>query len=551
MSDRSTKPNVSTTRRALLRASVGIGTGGALASTGAATPNDAVSVATERTRKTAPDNEQFETPGRPSRTAYRALAQIERSVAQRSGSPSFDRVVNAVGYLGIGSNDPIDEALERADAAGDLDGVLLDFPPGTYRLSDGFSISPEGAFGIVGPRATFRLDSGLRCEVKIHGLSRGLFEGFTFDQRAGRAAVSVLLGTDGHIDVRDLTYRGTAEAVADDQGALLRPVAENRTASIRIDDLHARGGTNAGSHAWVGSDPPPNHVAGGIVGVFVGRANEGVVQFVDPVLHGWENALYATRTRGAVQVIGGRFVNNNNTAVRISGAESFCDGATIVLDARRWPESHPGEFTIGEVQGVSAVRLETGGLDKSGTRLRNLDVRAYAMQKCPGLIVYRGSAGAGRMRRCRLTNHLDGTPAIVIDPPGAGPYSAPPGSQAVRMDHIEIGGSMTGAPAVRGSTERSNSLLADSCLRIPDAGPDDVRSIRTRNVGYGADCTASQRIESQFGMPSDVTTIQNTTVQPPSPGPGLPGLGVLVGFGTITAYVMATLPPLLREKFRT
>lgn len=520
-------------------------------SAGVAKSSGTIDPATKRTQETLRDGSRFETPGQPSRAAYRALAQIERNVAQRSGSPTFDRVVSAIEYLGIGPNDPIDEALERADAAGDLDGVLLDFPPGTYRLSDGFSISPDGDFGIVGPRATFRLDPDLRCEVKIHDLSRGLFEGFTFDQRAGRAAVSVLLSTDGHIDARDLTYRGTAAAVDDDQGALLRPVAENRTASIRIDDLHARGGTNAGSHAWVGSDPPPNHVAGGIVGAFVGRANEGVVQFVDPVLHGWENGLYATRTRGAVQVIGGRFVNNNNTAVRISGAESFCDGATIVLDAQRWPDSHPGAFTIGEIQGVSAVRLETGGLDKSGTQLRNLDVRAYAMQKCPGLVVYRGSAGAGRMRRCRLTNHLDGTPAIVIDPPGAGPYSAPPGSQAVRMDHIEIRGSMTSAPAVRGSTERPNSLLADSCIRIPDAGPADVRAVRTRNVGYGADCTASQRIDSQFGVPSDVPAIRNTTVQPPSPGPGLPGLGVLVGLGAITAYVMATLPPILREKFRS
>jgi len=248
-------------------------------------------------------------------------------------------------------------------------------------------------------------------------------------------------------------------------------------------------------------------------------------------------------------VIGGRFINNNNAAVRISGASSFCDGATIVLDAERWPEDQPGAFMIGEIQGVSAVRIETGGLDKSGTRLRNLDVRAYAIEQCPGLVVYRGGSGAGRMRRCRLTNYLDETPAIAIDPPGSGGRSASSGSQAVRMDHIEIQGSMTDAPAVRGSSQRPNSLLADSCVRIPDAGSDDVQEVRTRNVGYGADCTASQRLDSRFGVAGDVPAIRNTTVQPPSPGPGLPGLGVLVGLGAMTAYVLATLPPALRERF--
>ena len=550
MSDRPPSGDTMIARRAFLRAGVGVATAGTLADAGAATPDDAGAPATARNGNEGSDDGRFRTPGRPSRAAHRALAKIERHVAQRSDSSRFDRVVNAVEYLGLGPDEPVNAALERADAAGDLDGVLLEFPPGTYRVADGFSISP-GVFGIVGPRAVFRLDPALRCEVRIHGLSRGLFEGITFDQRARRAAVSVLLRTDGHVDARDITYRGVAEAVDDDQGALLRPVAATRTASVRIDGLRARGGTNAGSHAWVGSDPPPNHVAGGVVGAFVGRANEGVVQFVDPVLRGWENGIYATRTRGAVQIVGGRFVNNNNAAVRISGTESFCDGATIVLDARRWPENQPGAFTIGEVQGVSAVRIETGGLDKAGPRLGNLDVRAYAMEQCPGLVVHRGSAGAGRMRRCRLTNHLDGTPAIVIDPPGTGPYSASPGPQAVRMDHIEIRGSMTGAPAVRGATERPNSLLADSCIRIPDAGPDDVRAVRTRNVGYGADCAASYPIDGRFGVPSDVPAVRNATVEPPSPGPGLPGLGVLVGLGAMTAYVLATLPPMLRETFRS
>ena len=528
------------TRRAVLRAGAGVA-GGALAGLGVAQPNRAITSA-----RTGEKSESFEAPGYPSRAAHRALAAVERRVAKRSDS--FERVVDAVAYLDLDAGQPVNAALEVADADGRLDGTLLEFPPGVYRLSDGFSVSPAGAFGIVGPRAVFRLDSGLRCEVRIYGLSRGIIEGLTFDQRAGRAAVSVLLRTDGHVDVRELTYRGAAPALGDGQGALLRPVAANREASIRIDGLRATGGTNAGSHHWVSpGPPPPGHVNGGIVGAFVGLAHEGVVQFVEPELRGWENGLYASRTPGAVQVVGGTFVNNNNTAIRLSGAASFCDGATIVLDATRWPQRRPGRFTIGEIQGVSAVRVETGRLEKDGPELRNLDIRAYAMDKCPALVVYRGSAGTGIMTRCRLTTHLDGTPAILLDPPASG-FTAPEGAQAVRMDHIEIRGTMTGAPAVRGTDARPNSLLADSCIRLPGAGPDAVVGVRTRNVGFGRNCAASRLAESRFGVPGEVPEVRDSTVRPPAPGPGLPGVGVLVGFGAVVAYVLATLPPAVAER---
>ena len=152
MSDEPPNSGTSSTRRAFLRASAGITATGTLADAGAATPNDAAAPVIERIGN-APDDGRFETPGRPSRSAHRALAMVERNVAQRSDSSGFDRVANAVEYLGLGSDDPIDAALERADAAGDLDGVLLDFPPGTYRVADGFSISPDGTFGIVGSRA--------------------------------------------------------------------------------------------------------------------------------------------------------------------------------------------------------------------------------------------------------------------------------------------------------------------------------------------------------------------------------------------------------------
>ncbi|EMA37916.1 hypothetical protein [Halococcus hamelinensis] len=538
------------TKRGVLRAGLGIGAGSALSRPVAARPEPSPGPVAV-TNDARPGSRKFESPGSPSRAAYRALAAVERQVTQRSGSSDFDRTVNAVEYLGLGSNDAVNEALERADAAGDLDGVRLRFPAGTYRVADDVNISPAGPFGIVGPRAVFRVDPGVRCELNVHTGSRGLFEGFTIDQRADRAAVSLLLETDDHIDARGLTFRGPVEAVGDDQQALVRPVATSREASVRIENLRAVGGTNAGSHAWVRPEsPPPGHVAGGVPGAFVGESNVGVVQFVEPVLHGWENGLYASRTPGAVQVVGGTFVNNNNTAVRISGAESFCDGATVVLDAGRWPDGRPGRFTIGEIQGVSGVRSETGPLNKEGARFRNLDVRARRLDRCPGLVVYDGSAATGRMHNCRLTNDIDGTPAVRIDEPGTGPHPASTGPQAIRMDRIEIRGSATGGPAVSGTDARPNTVLADSCVRLPGAGPASIVGVTTRNVGYGADCTASQGTDGPVGAPPGTPEVRDLTVRPPSPDPGLSGLGLLVAAGALVSFGTATLVPALRDRLR-
>jgi hypothetical protein len=536
------------TRRAFLgAAALGIGA--------TTTPASATATVPERSRGagTRPASvDPFEVPGQPSRAAHRALAAVEQR-AQRTPAPAFERAVDAVEYLDLGSGTTLDAALARAAAAGELDGTRLDFPPGTYRIAGGFSISPAGAFGIVAPRATFRLDAGLRPELRFHGLSYGLFAGLTIDQRARNAAASVVVESEGHADVGGLTYRGPVEALdAESGGALLRPIAATPAASVRIDGLHAVGGTNAGSHAWAGSGPPPaGHVVGGVPGVFVGNSSTGTVQLVDATLRGWENGCYVARTDGAVQVIGGRFVNNNNTAVRISGERSFCDGATIVLDATRWPEDRPGEFRIGEIQGVSAVRSETGGLNKAGARLRNLDVRAYTMERSPGLLVYRGSAGRGRIERCRLRNDLDGAPAIRVDPPGSGPYSSYSGEQGVSMERIEVAGSMGGAPAVLGSEARSGSVLRDSCIRIPDAGPAAVENVATENVGYG-DCTASQLLDGPVGRPGAIPGIRNRTVKPPvdpgSFGDTADGFALVLALGASVATAMGLGMPRLLER---
>ena len=128
-----------------------------------------------------------------------------------------------------------------------------------------------------------------------------------------------------------------------------------------------------------------------------------------------------------VQILGGVLYNNSNTQARIGGG-SVIDGTTILLDDRQWSmKQNPGPYTLGGNQGVHAVRVETGGEkgDQSDpVRIRNLDVRALSMGISSSLINFEGSAPAGTIKNCRLTNHIDVRSILAVSPGSQGGYSA-------------------------------------------------------------------------------------------------------------------------------
>lgn len=460
----------------------------------------------------------FDHPGYPSREAYRDMAEQERRVQQQMG-PLELREVNAVEYLGLDGGRPLNEALASAD----LEGMLLRFPAGEFPITDRIAITADRC-GIVGAgdATVFRITEGTVCQLQFR-TERGRFERFTIDQTAPGALASNLLKTGGAIEFRDVTQRGgiAQRALNESQSVIqVRAVGTSPDAYIRVENWRAMGGSNAGSHSWASRCAPPEQfvaTGNGVPGFWVGSGSApgSTVQIVNSEMRGWENGFYASKTPASVQVIGGRFVNNNNATIRIAGANSYANGATVYYNPDIWPEAMPGAYEPGEIQGINAVRSEGKGTQMAA-RLVNLDLQAYNVHSLDGfacggmngLIRIQGTVGAAEISNCRLTaQNTNETPYIVVNrPDGSGFYPAPPAPFDIQISNVEIRGERIDNTTID-IQGRPNSVVRDSCIRIPGASPADVDGARLLNVGYGRNCSDTQLPSGPVGAPGNISSL--------------------------------------------
>ena len=208
-------------------------------------------------------------------------------------------------------------------------------------------------------------------------------------------------------------------------------------------------------------------------------------------MRGWANGTYSARTKGSVQVLGGVMWNNNNTQVRVGGG-AIVDGTTMILDDRQWnKKQNPGPYSLGGNQGVHAIRVETGGTkgnQSEPVRIRNLDIRGLSMATSSSLINFEGSAPAGSIKNCRLTNHIDVPLLLAVSPGSQGGYSG--ASQTnVLVDHCLFTGS-TSDSVIR-VDDRPNSRVQRTCFKIPGASASSVSGMQIGpGVGFGETCSA-------------------------------------------------------------
>ena len=430
-----------------------------------------------------------------------AISAVDDQLAQQGGN--FGQTVDAVSGLGLDpiGKTPISQPLEAA--MGSLSNARIVFPSdGVFRLTDRILLNPSGPVELVGNGATLKLDPNTEAMAfdcpSLPGGTR--ISGFTIDQTAQGSVTGVRFGTEGTIEVRDVTVRGYSTpkpSIAREGGggtvpAVLMPIARTPSSTVRLTNFTAIGGSAAGMH----SDPnkpssAPENSLGAPMGMWVGQSSPGMVQLVNPRMRGWSNGTYSARTEGTVQILGGMLWNNSNTQARVGGGSTI-DGTTMVLDDRQWSmKQNPGPYTLGGNQGVHAVRVETGGSkgnQSDPVALRNLDVRGLSMEISSGLIDFEGSAPAGVITNCRLVNHL-GVPAIYGEAPGSqGGYGAAAQTN-ILVDYCLFAGS-TADPAIR-VEERPDSRIQRTCIQIPDAEPDSISGMQIgQEVGFGQTCSA-------------------------------------------------------------
>ena len=498
------------------RTFLAVGAAGAL--TGLSSTSSIASGSRGRTAESfSSDVSRFDQAGYPSRIAERAWAEEEYRHQQRmedefaqeddpdSGqnddgpgsptSPNFGTVVNAVDDLGAdpSGNRPISQDI----GSGIQPGTLIVFPPGKYLLTGKLDAIVDGKVGLVGagyetsdgpPKPgdnapTFVAADNTRAAVNVGG-STGILANFVFDQTGNNNSISILMESSGFVQSRDIRFIGTQDntgSQADEaqSNPMCRFVTEEG-ATARAERLIGR---------YIGL--PGDKNSGGAPFFWVGQANKGTAQMGNCVSEGAaDNGLYGGRTPGKAQVKGGTYRNNAVSQLRYDGVGSWADGVTMVVDADNYTGPTNG-VTYNQRFGVQGLKIERRKFQNekaSGTVLRNADVQVKSVNSNMGAPIYvRGWGGALKLENCRVVNHLD-QPTIVAERPGSGHEATRPPHNITITDSEIVGSNAESVIKVVG---RENSLIKDTCIRVPGAGPDSISGMRIGSgVGFGEQCSA-------------------------------------------------------------
>jgi hypothetical protein len=463
---------------------------------------------------------RFDEPGNPSRAAHRAFAekeyeryqQMRGQPAQQSSpsggnssgngsgpgkptAPNFSRTVDAVKEFGVDpkGNRPINEDIDSIP-----EDTLVVFPPGKYLMSGMVQVDATKC-GLVGagyksnspPKSgkkatTFAVESGTRAGFEFR-MKTGLVGNFVLDQTASKATMGLKAGSSGFVQYRDVVWNGVVDTVgsaAVDKKDYLCAIQAEKGATARCTRF-----------VMQYNGIPGTKNIGAKNAFWCGTSNQGTAQIEDcQVVGNASNGVYGGRTPGNVQIKGGTWRNNAVSQNRLSGAKSWSDGVTIEIDAKSYkgPTGDYGGFN--QKIGTSGIQIERGdnGISKpSGAQVRNADIRIRSTGKS-GLragIGVLGSGGGLKIKNTRIVIQVD-RPAVTAESPGGGyaGYTAPQPHTITITDSLLTGTNAN--PTVRVSG-RENSLIRNTCLKIPGASQDSIQGMQIGSgVGFGKQCKA-------------------------------------------------------------
>jgi hypothetical protein len=412
-----------------------------------------------------------------------AIADVDRQFQQQQ--PQMQKTVDAVNDLGLDPSGGTPINGKFGSAVSGMSNTRIKFPSdGTFALSEKLTARPDGPIDIAGNGCTFTIPANTEMKSFVFVLPGGSrIRDITLDQSAKGALQEFGVQSDGVVRVDNVTIKGYAPATkstSDNGGvdAMFSPIAQTESATIRATNFQAVAGTAAGTHNE--GDLPessPENTLGSPMGIWVGQQNKGTIQMVKPKLSGWSNGMYSGRTKGIVEVRGGTFVNNFNSQTRIGGG-SVVDGASMLLDDRQW--SDKGPFKIGH-QGVYAVRVDAKhGNQTDPATFKNCKIVAKSMREGAALFDWESESGPGVIRNCHITNHLD-KPVVLGESPSA------PAATNILVDQCLIDGSSSAA--VMEMQGRPQSKIQQTCIKLPDAGPDDIQGATVGSgVSFGKQC---------------------------------------------------------------
>jgi hypothetical protein len=412
-----------------------------------------------------------------------SIAEVDRRFEQQHGQ--IQRTIDPVAEWGLDPNGNTPVGGKLASKISGLSNVRVVFPSdGTFLFTEQSVWRPSGPVELIGNGCTFKLDASMEQPLlNIDQFPSGsLLKGFTFAS-TGDTAFSIRVATEGTVKVKNITIKGY---MVSDQSNPQRvqgtfaPVAYTESATVRATNITAIGGTAAGTHDQ--NDKPESATVNQLaspMGIWVGQSTQGTIQLVKCQFRGWSNGVYGGRTHGTVGVYGGEYWNNINSQLRLGGG-SVVDGATLLLDDRKWSmQKNPGPFSLGEKQGVYAIRVDPSNIGNhtDPLRIRNTEAKAVSMGGGGSVIDVEDHAGPVLIENSRLMNHLD-RPIIY----GAAPVVGGPTN--IMLRNSLVGGSSP--QPVTDINERPQSRVSRTCVTIPNAGPDDINGAEIgQGVSFG------------------------------------------------------------------
>jgi hypothetical protein len=213
-------------------------------------------------------------------------------------------------------------------------GELLVFPPGRFTWSSKVQVDVDDWGISCQPDTVFEVPAGWGDGERVRLLNTRssrrvadniLLEHLTFDS-PGRAAPGLNLKVRNRGFANGIHYALDGPTSRGQQTSGLYGTVENRGGCLRIENYRQFNNGNVAGYG--GGDTR--------IGVYVGAGNQGTVHLVNPVLQGFpNNACYVSRHPGTVIVEGGLLMNNNVSAVRMSGGVTVRD-TTIVIDTESY-----------------------------------------------------------------------------------------------------------------------------------------------------------------------------------------------------------------------
>lgn len=411
------------------------------------------------------------------------------------GTPGFAGNITTTKYaqadLGMDGSggSPINSKLKSAAA----NNTEILFEPGTYQIAPNnggkgivftgltnFAIKGDGA---VRDDVVFKHTNGKSGRLWNFGGScdRIWWANFVIDHGAHGSYSEVDWTADGYLYAYNWAHRGGA-APENDHGGPGDPVGDSANIGFAMENT---GEAIIENYETV--HPPeklvdyPNNGQG----IYAGYGNQGEINLVNCRIE-WkgEHACYASRSRGAVKVDGGRFVNNANTNMRLAGGGSFIRNAVVGI-TRSQASLNPADTN--QIKSCRGLRVEAeysklGG--KSGGYAENVDfVKTSSIDAASMLAEIHGSQGAFEFRNCRFRDESsDYSDTVAVRAIGDSSSVTPPTPHAVAIKGSAFTGGGDSA-AVASARSSAPTELSNCCLGVA-GGPGFTGAINESGTSY-------------------------------------------------------------------